>query len=276
MAAASTPAQDDAYKLILDQFTRYGLSSLAPKIMEFLRKGYSTDRVALELQDTAEFKQRFAGNDARRKAGLPVLSPAEYLSTEDSYRQIMSAAGVPKGFYDSPSDFAGFIGNGVSPAEIQSRVSAATDLINRNNPQDLAYFKKFYTTGDMVAFALDPKKAAPLVGKAFQAAQVGGAAMGQGIGIDRATAESLAGLGIDGNTANQGFSQIAADAATAAKLSATYGLRYGQADQIDDVFRNDAAAGNVRKKLASKERATFGGASAIGTDSLTRPSAGQI
>ena len=271
-----TPGQDDAYQLILNQFTKYGLGSLAGKIMQYLRQGYSADRVALELQDTPEYKQRFSGNEARRKAGLQVLSPAEYLSAEDSYRQIMQAAGVPAGFYDKPSDFAGFIGQGVSPAEIQSRVSAATDLINRNNPNDLAYFKKFYTTGDMIAFALDPKKAAPLVGKAFQAASVGGAAASQGVGIDRSTAESLAGMGVDGNTALQGFGQIAADKQEAARLSAMYGIDYSQADQIKDVFQQDAVAGQKRKLLASKERANFGGSAGIGNSSLAKSQGGQL
>ena len=273
---ALTGAQDDAYRLILNVFTQYGLGSLAPKIMEFLRKGYSSDRVALELQNTKEYQQRFSGNEARRKAGLPVLSPAEYLSTEDSYRQIMQAAGVPKGFYDSPNDFAGFIGNGVSPAEIQGRVTAATDMINKANPQELAYFKKFYTHGDLIAFALDPTKAAPLVGKAFAAAGVGGAAASQGIGIDRATAESLAGMGIDANSANQGFSQIASDRPQASKLSAIYGDSYTQDQQIADVFKNDAAAGEQRKKLASKERAAFGNASAMGNTSLSQSTGGQL
>jgi len=275
-ATKLTGTQDDAYKLILNTFTQYGLASLAPKIMEFIRKGYSSDRVALELQNTDEYKRRFSGNEVRRKAGLGVLSPAEYLSAEDSYRQIMQAAGVPKGFYDTPNDFAGFIGNGVSPAEIQSRVTAATDMINKANPQELAYFKKFYTHGDLIAFALDPKMAAPLVGKAFAAAGVGGAAASQGLSIGKSVAEDLAGMGIDANTANQGFSQIASDQPQASKLSSIYGGQYTQDQQIADVFKNDAAAGNVRKKLSSQERATFGGSSGIGNSSLSRNSGGQL
>lgn len=273
----TTPQQqDDAYALLMNEFSKYGIGSLASTIMSFLRKGYSTDRVAVELQDTPQFKARFAGNEARRKAGLPVLSPAEYLSTEDSYRQIMQAAGVPKGFYDNPNDFANFIGQGVSPAEVQSRVSAATDLINRNRPEDLAYFKQYYTTGDMVAFALDPNKAAPLVGKAFTAAGIGGSAAAQGIGIDKATAETLAGAGIDANSASQGFSQIKSDAPTASVLSSIYGEKYDQSAAIKDVFLNDSAAGETRKRLASKERANFGNASAIGQSSLATTAGGQI
>jgi len=275
-APAWTPAQDDAYALILNEFNRYGLGSLASTIMSYLRKGYSTDRVALELQNTAAYKQRFSGNDARLKAGLPVLSPAEYLATEDSYRQIMQQAGVPKGFYDNPTDFAGFIGQGVSPQEVQSRVTAATDLINKNRPEDLAYFSKYYSTGDMIAYALDPTRAAPLVGKQFTAASIGGSAAAQGLGIDRSTAETLAGAGINADTASQGFGQIKSDAPTAKALSSIYGENYDQTAAIKDVFLNDATAGDTRKRLASKERANFGNASAIGQSSLNTTSGGQV
>jgi hypothetical protein len=114
------------------------------------------------------------------------------------------------------------------------------------------------------------------VGKAFAAAGVGGAAASQGIGIDRATAESLAGMGIDANSANQGFSQIASDRPQASKLSAIYGDSYTQDQQIADVFKNDAAAGEQRKKLASKERAAFGNASAMGNTSLSQSTGGQL
>ena len=90
-------------------FNNYGLGTLAPKITEYVQQGFSPDTVTLKLQETPEYKQRFAGNESRRKSGLSVLSPKEYLATEDAYRQIMRSTGLPKGFYDSPDDFSKFI-----------------------------------------------------------------------------------------------------------------------------------------------------------------------
>ena len=85
-------------------FKNYGLESLAPLIKQYVQDGYSADTVTLKLQDAPEYQRRFAGNESRKKAGLPVLSPAEYLATESAYKQIMRTAGLPEGFYDSYDD----------------------------------------------------------------------------------------------------------------------------------------------------------------------------
>src|SRR5882757_3766747 len=76
----------DAYLAINSLFKNYGLESLAPKIYDYVKNGYSADTISVLLQDTKEYKDRFSANEARKKAGLPVLSPAEYLSAESSYR----------------------------------------------------------------------------------------------------------------------------------------------------------------------------------------------
>src|SRR5690349_18371644 len=112
----------DAFAAVNALFKNYGLESLASKIYDFVKNGYSADTISILLQDTKEYKERFAGNELRIKQGLPVLSAGEYLATEASYRQIMSQAGLPSGFYDSPSDFTGWIAGNVSPSEIQQRV----------------------------------------------------------------------------------------------------------------------------------------------------------
>src|SRR5690606_13079448 len=94
--------QRDAYEFLKRTFEGWGLGTLAPKILEFIQQGYDADTIMLMLQDTSEYKQRFAGNVQRQAAGLPVLNPAEYLALERQYRQIMSSAGLPSGFYDDP------------------------------------------------------------------------------------------------------------------------------------------------------------------------------
>ena len=78
----------DAIASLTDTFKNYGLGSLAGRIAEYLYQGYSQDTVSLMLQDSPEYKKRFAGNDARVKNGLPVLSPKEYLATESAYRAV--------------------------------------------------------------------------------------------------------------------------------------------------------------------------------------------
>ena len=270
-----TGADRDAAVALTALFKSYGLESLAPAIVNFIKQGYSADTISVMLADTPEYKKRFAANDVRIKAGLPVLSPAEYLSTESAYRDVMKQAGLPAGYYDQPSDFEAWLGNDVSPSEIKTRVDAATDMVNSLDPTTLDEFKRFYTTGDIVAFALDQKRAAPLVGKAFEAAKVAGAAKAQGLSVDQNTAELLAGQGISRQQAQQGFGIIASEKDNVDKLAAISGSGpLTQSDLVNEVFFNDAAAAEKRNKLASQERGRFGGSSGVGQGSLSNNSGG--
>src|SRR5512139_2967154 len=69
----------DAYMALLSLFSGYGLGSLAPKILEYVQQGYGADTITMLLQRTDEYKRRFSANEIRRKNGLPVLAPNEYL-----------------------------------------------------------------------------------------------------------------------------------------------------------------------------------------------------
>src|SRR5215475_13221326 len=129
-----TGSNRDAYLALKSVFDSYGLGSLADKIYNYVKNGESADTISIQLQDTPEYKKRFAGNELRKKAGLPVLNPADYLATEASYRQIMQQAGMPSGFYDKPDDFDDWIGKNVSPSEIQSRVDLATQATILSDP----------------------------------------------------------------------------------------------------------------------------------------------
>lgn len=270
-----TGDQRNAYAAIQNMLKEYGLQSLASKILDFVKQGFSSDTISLELQETAEWKQRFVANEARRKAGLPVLSPREYIETERAYRQIMHAAGVPSGFYDKQDDFRRFLEADISPQEIQGRVTAAQDFINRADPREMAAMRKMYTLGDMVAFALDPKRAAPLVGKAFQAATITGQASAQGLSINRGLAEGLAGEGITREQAQQGFSLIAGEQDNANRLAAIHGTeKFTTEDLANETFRASNEVAERRKKLASAERGKFSGSSGASKGSLSRSSGG--
>lgn len=271
-----TDDQRDASVTLTNLFGGYGLGSLAPKIMDFLKQGYSADAIAVLLQQTPEYKQRFAANDQRLANGLPVLSPAEYLATERSYRQIMSEAGLPVGFYDQTSDFTSWIANDVSPTEVQGRVNAATDLVNTADAQTLDFMRQHYTTGDLVAYALDRKRALPILQKQVQAAHIGGAAIRQGLSVGADRAEQLAAAGVTQDQANQGFGFVEDNLAPTQMLGSIYGTKVTQDDLVDEVFLGDAAAGKKRRTLASKERASFGGSSSQTKTSLTSASAGAI
>jgi hypothetical protein len=256
-----TGSNRDAYAAVSSLFNNYGLGSLAGKIYDYVKNGYSADTISILLQDTKEYKERFAGNELRKKAGLPVLSAGEYLATEASYRQIMESAGLPSGFYDQSSDFNAWIGKNVSPSEIQTRVDLATQATVLANPN---YKKALNQMGiadsDLTAYFLDQKKALPYIQKAAATAAIGAQAIKNNLAFDQTYAESLATSGITADQAAQGYSQIAQEAGTMSDLASIYGTSYTQRTAEKAVFEGNAAATNKRKNLASQERANFSGA----------------
>lgn len=269
-------AQKDAFAALNSLFSSYGLGTLSDTIAGFLKNGYSADTIQLLLRETPAYRKRFAANETRIKKGLPALSPQEYLATETAYRQIMRASGLPQGFYDQSTDFQKFLENDVSPTEIQSRVTAASNFVNSATSEEKALFSQWYTKGDMIAYALDPARAEPLVGKSFTSAQIGGQATAQGLDIDKKMAQSIAERGISADQASQGFSVIAGTLANDQKLAGIEGDSLSGYDAMREVFFNDAAVTKKRDRLASQERARFSGSSAVGSGSLGRSSAGQI
>lgn len=261
---------DNAYQLLQQMLEQWGLAELAPDVLKLLQDGNSQDQVSLLIQDTDAYKKRFAGNDARRKAGLAALSPAEYLSAEASYRRIMESAGMPTGFYDHPDDFSKWIGSDVSPAEIQSRVNLATDAALRLDDNSKQAFWDYYrlAPADLAAYFLDRDRALPQIQKQARAAQIGSAANRDKLGVNKTLAEQLAGSSVSD-------ADLAGTVAASARLTEQvghiadiYGDSYSVGDATSELFFADAEAQRKRERLADKERATFGGSSGIGKSTL--------
>jgi hypothetical protein len=119
-AAAKQQIAENAITSLTDRFKRYNLASLVPKIRELAIGGASENTIALQLQETDEYKQRFIGNEERIKKGLRVLDPGTYLGLEDRYRQIIRAYGLKQ--FDNDSYVTQFISNDVSPEELGQAV----------------------------------------------------------------------------------------------------------------------------------------------------------
>jgi hypothetical protein len=267
-------ADRDAAVAITNLFKSYGLDSLAPQIVKMIQNGYSADTISILLQDTPEYKQRFAANAARLKAGLPVLSPAEYISTEQSYRQIMSAAGLPVGFYDNVSDFQSFLEKDISPTEVQSRVNTAAEAINKAPPETIGFFKQWYSSGDMIAYALDPTVAQPLIEQRIKAAESAAVAAKSGLSLTQANAEDIGRTGSSLGDIQSGLSFVAQESKTTDKLSQLYGGAVTQDDLVQEVFDSNAEAAMKRRKLASRERGAFSGSTAQSKTSLSESDGG--
>lgn len=266
----------DAFAAILGALKNYGLESLASTVLGYIQQGYTSDTISILLPETPAYKQRFSANDARRAAGLPVLSPAEYLATESSYRQIMSASGLPIGFYDQPSDFTDFLSKDISPTEVQGRVRAAADFVDQSDPSTKDFYSQWYSRGDMIASALDTTRAATVVEQRFKAATAAGAAQNAGMTISQQQAERVAAAGLSQAQTRAGVTEAANLAGNTARLGQIYGGTYNADSAISEVFFNGGAAAAARKKLSSQERGMFGGSDNTPGKSLSRRQAGQV
>ena len=255
-----TGADRDAYMALNTLFTQYGLGTLAGKIFDFVKNGYSADTISILLQDTAEYKQRFAANAARQKAGLPVLSPAEYLSTESSYRQIMRQSGLPTGFYDSNDDFTSWLSGDVSPTEVQKRVDLATQATVLANPlYKQALNQMGLSDSDLTAYFLDKDKSLPLLQRTAATAAIGGEALRQGLKFDQDYADTLATQGVTREQAAAGYSKISGEYGTLTGLGGIYGGNWTQRMAEQAQFEGINTAAETKRRLVSSEQGAFSG-----------------
>lgn len=274
--ATTTPDQQNAYSTLLNLFTQYGLGSLAPVILKLVQSGASSDTITIQLRQTPEYKRRFSANETRIKKGLPALSEGDYLSAESSYRQVMASAGLPVGFYDNTSDFTSFIENDVSPTELNNRVTTAKEAIYQAPKETLDYLKQWYNEGDLVAMALDPAKASPLIDKRIKAAEAAATAKQFGTNIDQQSAELIGSTGASISQIQQGLSNVAQEASNAVKLGQIHGEDLNVGDLVAETFQNDATAALKRTKLGNAEKAAFGGSTSVQAGSLASKKGGSF
>ncbi len=271
-----TTAQQSAYDLLVNTLRMWGLEELAPDVLALLQDGKTEDQIPVLLQQTEAYKKRFSANATRIKNGLAALSPAEYLSVERSYRQILSANGMPTGFYDSPSDFADWIGKDVAPTEVQQRVGFAVDAAQRLDEGTKRAFQEFYNVGmgDLAAFFLDQDRALPLVQKQARAARIGGIGYNDGATFGRDIAEHLATSTIvsDGDI-DSAVGTAAGIGRDAGFLGQLYGDRsYDTSTAAEEVFFASTDAERRRRKLTDAQAADFNAQAGIGRGSLSRDS----
>lgn len=252
----------DAFLALNTLFKQYGLDSLAGKIYEYVKNGYGSDTISILLQDTPEYKKRFAANQARLNAGMSVLSPAEYISVENSYRQIMRQSGLPTGFYDSNDDFTSFISGDMSPTELQSRVDLATQATVLANPAYKTALKQMgLGDAELTAYFLDQNRALPIIQKAAATAAIGAEALQRGLAFDQAYASELATAGVSRETAAQGYAKIADEFTDIGTLAQVYGGQWTQRMAEEDVFVGGTAATKEKNRLATTEKGAFSGSS---------------
>lgn len=257
--------QQDAKKILKDLLDVYQLGDLTDVVWnnigtEEIDENTPIDRIGFIIRDTEAYKTRFAGNVARAKANKREYGISEYLRLEDAYKAAIQGSGIPAGFYDSPDDFANFIGQDVSVAEVQERVNQGFRAVADANPQVVQQMKELYNVDEagLAAYFLDPVKATPVLTRQARAAQISAEARRQaGVPLDVQQAEALAREGVTGEEARTGFAQIARQEQLLTPVAGEQGAISRQ-EQIGATFgTNEAArariAGRARRRAAEFE-----------------------
>ena len=198
----ATEEQDrrNALEIIEDALAEYGLTGLTDTVNAWLMEGSSVESVLIQIKDTDQFRDRFKGMQIRKDNGWPAISPAEYINLERDYRNLMETAGLPAGFYDNPDDFASFIGNDISDAEMRQRVSMAATAAANVNPLLKNQLREMYgigveNDGELTAYFLDPERGVSVIEQRLQMESAGLSAtaiQATGQGIAKPVARQLA------------------------------------------------------------------------------------
>lgn len=281
LAEEKRRAGQSAYDLLFNEFAQYGMGALVEPLKQFIQDGISPAEFTLRLRGTDAYKKRFAANQSRIQKGLTALSEAEYIGLEDQYQNIMRNYGLPATYYTRgdmgrQEGFEKFIANDVSALELEDRIATAQKRVINANPEVSAALKQFYpdiNTGDILAYTLDPETGLETIKRKVTAAEIGGAAIAQGLTTGATRAEELAKYGVDKAAAQAGYQTIASVVPRAGVLADIYKTGpYGQTQAEQEVFGLAGAeeASKQRRKLTELERASFSGSAGAASGALGR------
>jgi hypothetical protein len=271
-AAADRAEKRDAFALIQDTMRSYGftdveLSELSGYIESaIIDPNLGPNAAILGMRNLGVYKQRFAGNEARVKAGLNALSEGEYLQQEKDYGQYFKEYGVQN--LATRAQMATLIGNDVSAIEAKNRIGLAIDRVKNADPNIMKELKTYYPTlgdADLVSYFLNPVQALPELKRKVTASEIGAAAIGQGF-KGATDALGLADYGVDRATALAGYADIKSVLPVSEKLSDIYGeagIDYTQQTGEAEFLKQNQDAAEKRKRLKSMERASFQGSTGM-------------
>mgnify|MGYP006268894045 CR=1 FL=1 len=278
----------DDSKALLDQIsaslTKWGLESLVPVVNSLIIKYGSSmpETVNAELRQSEAYKKRFAGNEIRRNAGLPVLSESEYLYNELQYHQTLSSYSAKD--LATPDNFAKFIGGDISPTELSNRFDAAVTKVNQaiasNDTALIDQLKQMYpgiATEHLATSLLLGGEGSQYLKNKFGVAEIKAAETETGM-KSQLGAEFLQSQGVNRDIARRGLAQTAAGITGTVAAANIWGDKRSAQD-IQTEMEKETILGQQSKKnkeLASRARANFAGAAGAQSQSLQRKDVGAV
>ena len=287
--AATAAQRQSAFDLLRKLATDYDMpTSIADRLIDLVaNQGYTGTAVTLELQNTPEFKERFAGIEAYKKAFAGDIAagrkaaaptPSDYINFEKRYQDVLTRYGL--GELANRDTYAKLIGGDVSVAEMTDRVANVYDRVMNADDvlkqQLTQYFPTFGAT-DFARTLLTGTTPADMAGqlqRKLAAAEISSEAARAGLttGVERA--QELQAMGISRGIARTGYSRIAEQKTGLEKLSGIYNQDISDIQTELEAEQFQGLASQRRKRLEQQEQGMFAGRSGTSQTSLSQGTAG--
>jgi hypothetical protein len=286
--------EDPTYVALLKAMEVYNITGLAA-IIDKIRSDYpsitSEDMLTLLRNDSrynTEYNKRFSGNAALKAAGKEPLDEKTYLSHERQYADIFAKYDVSQ--FANTAQYTKLIGFGITPEKATARISMGYERVI-NNKSTLQAFQQFYkqiTTGEIVAALLDPGTQIPALERKVTTAEIGGAALRQGLNAFEAATDIqskrysnvmggtigagvIEGYNVTGTQATADYEKIAKDLPQLEFLSSiSKGVpQYGQQEAEKAEILGLASEQRKKDALLALERARYQGSAGTSATSFT-------
>ena len=200
---------------------------------------------------------------------------------EDEYQKVMKSYGTPAGFYDTPEDFQAFLANNLSESEVADRLQASRQFAQVVDPGIKMQLKSLYNIDEnmLTAYIADPERGQSLLTGLANKSLTAAAAILQGLTADAAKLAEGFGAGELRFAEQQqrfGAAQTIAERGSFLSQIERADKEFGEKEAVDITFGGLEQSRKAAEKLASRERARFGGAAGTTTSSLATPTAGQF
>jgi hypothetical protein len=238
----------------------------------------SEDEIWINIRQTSAWRQRFAGNEALRLAGLPELDAVSYLAAERQYAASLNSSGL--GNLAKRDNFAALIGGNVSPVELEDRITDVYDRIRYADEAlsaELQTLKSsgYLTDADLAESLLLGSEGTNVLKRKIAMAEITSEARRAGVTTSIGADELLA-QGVSREQARAGYQRISEMLPAYTSAAERQRVNTGT---LKKEIEGEALLGlrsQQRAKIAATEQASLAGASGTSRVSLNKQVAGSI
>lgn len=259
----TTSAITDIYNVLKN----VGLVDLANQVWDKGKAGIPSSEIMDWVRTSDVYKQRFPGMAALAAKGQRI-DERTYIEKETADKELLKQYGIPTGIFDTPEYLGKLIAGNVTTTDLQKRLIAAQNSVLSFDKNVTQYAKDQYglNTGSLMAWALDPNLALPVIEQQSKAMQIGGAAVQTGFNLgagtsgelSKAQAEALAAQGITAQQAQQTFANLAQMGQLAQNLPGDISGALTNQELINAGFGTNAQDVNKLGKIIQTRKAEYG------------------